>query len=551
MKAYAIVYRPVTASLPSRSFLIFVLEGTANPVTWLGGTGRCADLGTLNVKIAEKSNSTIVNFSPLITLFKRSDSDGTSQMQFFDSLGFHNFILADSLQVGDKFIINKEGSYWKVTGKSINGVGNASYINLEGYTPNDVKAYDTISLNMTRYAEDFIFSAFPWIAKKDNISDYTVQVARLAAWNSEISFVIETFKAPVSQALGAAFWAGTEPADTDDPYIEIEDSEPSGPAAGEGIPDTDEVDIPTLPTVSVVDTGFVTLFNPTLTQVKSLASYMWNGNFDLNLFKKIFADPMDCILGFNMLPVSIPNGGSAEVYVGNISTGVNMTKASGQWVEVDCGTLDVPQPYGSYLDWAPYVKISLVLPYIGIVQLSTDDVMGRTLSLKYHVDIMSCACVAYLKCGPDVLYQFSGSCGYSIPVTGDNFRQMVSTIITMAASAAGVVASGGITAPAAITAAASATQNVMNSKPEIHRSGSIGSSAGILGVQKPYLIMEIPKACKPKKQYHYLGYPSFVTVQLNDISGYAEFDNIILDGVSCTEAERQMILTLCKGGVYL
>ena len=351
------------------------------------------------------------------------------------------------------------------------------------------------------------------------------------------------------------WYLGIETADENDPYIDLEDSEPSGPAAGEGIPDTDAVDIPDLPTVSVVDTGFVTLFNPTLAQVKDLAQYMWAGLFDLNTFKKIFADPMDCILGFNMLPVAIPDGGTGSVVVGNISTGVSMTKAAGQWIEVDCGTLSVPEPYGCYLDWAPYTKISLMLPYIGTVELSTDDVMGRTLSLKYHVDVLSCSCVAYLKCGSDVLYQFTGSCGYSIPVTGDNFRQMISNIVSIATVIGGAAASGGLTAPigaaAAIKGAESCTQNVMNAKPEVHRSGSLGASAGIMGIQKPYLIMEMPKACKPKNQYHYLGYPSFVTVGLSGISGYAEFDSVILSGIACTETERRMIEDICKGGIYL
>lgn len=353
-----------------------------------------------------------------------------------------------------------------------------------------------------------------------------------------------------SQALT---WLGDyEPVtpDPNDPYDEIDSSTPSGPAAGEGIPATDEIDIPSLPSVSVTDTGFVTLFNPTLAQVKDLADYMWAGLFDINTFRKIFADPMDCILGFNLLPVAIPDGGTGTVTVGNISTGISMTKASGQWVEVDCGSIAVPEPYGSYLDWAPYVKVSLYLPYIGTVELSTDDVMGRELTLKYHVDVLSCSCVAYLKCGPDVLYQFTGSCGYSIPVTSENFRQMISSIVTMTATLGGAIA-GGITAPAAIAAGASTAQNVMNSKPEVHRSGAIGSSAGIMGIQKPFLIMEIPKACKPSKQYHYLGYPSFVTVQLSGLSGYTEFDSIILSGISCTETERRMIEDICKGGIYL
>ena len=348
------------------------------------------------------------------------------------------------------------------------------------------------------------------------------------------------------------FLDGVPVVDTDDPYMDIDDSEPSGPAEGSGIPESDPVDIPGLPTVSVTDTGFVGLFNPNLAQVQNLADYMWTGLFDINTYKKIFADPMDCILGFNMVPVDVPAGSvPVPVRVGNISTGILMYVATSQWVEVDCGSITLELPYGCYLDYAPYSKFSLYLPYIGIVELSTDDVVGKTLTLKYHVDVLSCSCVAFLKCGDSVLYQFTGSCGYSIPLTGDSFKQTVANVVSIAATVGGVVASGGISAPAAVAAGASVTSNVMNSKPEIHRSGAIGSSAGLLGLQKPYLIMELPNACKPAKQYHYLGYPGFITVKISNLSGFASFESVILDGIGCTSEERQMIESYCSGGIYV
>lgn len=351
------------------------------------------------------------------------------------------------------------------------------------------------------------------------------------------------------------WFSGFEPVDMDDPYVEIDDSEPSGPADGEGYPTDDPVPIPSLPTVSVNDTGFVTLFNPSLTQVKNLAAYMWAGLFDVASFKKIFADPMDCILGFNMLPVAVPNGGNAEVVVGNISTGVSMTKAAGQWVELDCGSVVINKPFGNYLDYSPYMKYSIYLPYIGTVDLSTDDIMGHTINLVYHIDVLSCACVAYLAVDGRVMYQWSGSCGYSIPVTGSDFRQMISNIVSIAATLGGAMVTGGMSAPmaaaAAAAGAATATNNVLNSKPDVHRSGAIGSSAGMLGMQKPYLILQGPRICKPAKQYHYLGYPAFVTVQVGSVSGYQEFSSVILDGIACTEEERAIIEGLLKGGVYI
>ena len=368
------------------------------------------------------------------------------------------------------------------------------------------------------------------------------------------------------------WWLGIPVFDMEEPYPDINPSTPSGPAAADGIPENDPVDIPDLPSVSVSDTGFVSLFNPTLLQVKDLADYMWTGLFDVDTYRKLFADPMDCLLGFNMLPVAIPHGTAVPVRVGNISTGISMNPATSQWVEVDCGSINVGDAFGSYLSYSPYTKFSLHLPYIGTVELSTDDVVGKTLSLKYHVDVLSCACVAYLKCGDSVLYEFTGSCGYSIPISGNDFRSTIANIVSIAATIGGAVISGGAAAPIAGTGAkavakrarqkaaqsveaigdaASISKNVMSLKPEVHRSGAIGGSAGMMGIQTPYLIVEYPNPCKPKSQYKYTGYPSFVTVKLNDISGYAEFENIIVENIPCTEEEMVMIKDLCKGGIHL
>ena len=422
----------------------------------------------------------------------------------------------------------------------------------------DFRTGTTVNGTMTYnhlVGSNYTFYTFPW---------YNAARNRFETWEFEYSDYSNKFfipggkyepkqetNVPSSDVLN---WIAhmPEPADFDpnDPYIDIPDSTPSGPAEGVGLPTSDAVDIPSLPTFSVTDTGFVTLFNPTMAQVKALADYMWNGLFDINNFKKIFADPMDCILGFNMVPVAVPSGSAMNINIGNILTSVSMNVATSQWVELDCGSIDIGLPYGSYLDFSPYTKFSIYLPYIGTCELSADDVAGKMLTLKYHVDALSCACVAYLKCGNHVLYQWTGSCGYSIPVTQNDFSRMIMGMISVAAAGIGGAVVGGASA-AIVNAGASAAKNVSGLKPEVHRSGAIGSSAGLMGGQTPYLIIEIPNACKPSRQYHYTGYPGFITVKVGDLSGYAEFEEIILDGIGCTEEERSMIESLCKGGIYI
>lgn len=333
---------------------------------------------------------------------------------------------------------------------------------------------------------------------------------------------------------------------TNDPYG---DGGMSGTGGGTGSFDEtgDDISIPGLPTLSAVDAGFITLFNPTLAQLKNLASYMWSDLFDVNTWKKIFADPMGAVLGLSIVPVSVPNGAVQDVKVGNMSTGVAMTTAASQYVEIDCGTLRVNEYWGAYLDYDPYTKAEIYLPYIGTHPLSTDEIMNKDIHVVYHVDILSGACCAYVKCGGTVLYSFIGQCASSIPITGDNWTNVINGAISIAGSIGSMVATGGATAPMAIGQIASTSVNTM--KPNVEKSGAMGGTGGMLGVQTPYLILTRPRQALPKDQNTFMGYPAFITEKLQDLTGYTEIDSIHLENVPATESELSEIEDLLKGGV--
>lgn len=324
-------------------------------------------------------------------------------------------------------------------------------------------------------------------------------------------------------------------------------SSTTGGGTGDFDLSSDAVDIPGLPTLSAVNAGFITLFNPTVKQLSDLASYMWSDLFDVATFKKIFADPMQAILGLSIVPVSVPNGGERVVTVGNISTGISMTTASSQYVKVDCGTINVNEYWGAYLDYEPFTKAEIYLPYIGIHPLSVDDIMGKPVHVVYHVDILSGACCAYVKCGDSILYSFLGQCASSIPVTGNDWTNVINGVLNIAGSVGSMVATGGATAPTGISTIASTAVNSL--KPTVEKSGAMGGTGGMLGVQTPYIILTRPRQAVPSSQNVFTGYPSFITTKLGDLSGYTEVYKIHLENIGATEDELNEIESLLKSGV--
>ena len=356
-----------------------------------------------------------------------------------------------------------------------------------------------------------------------------------------------------------------EPApEDDDPYTGPDGTdEPSVPGGGSGDgmdnydPGSDPNPVPSLPGLSAVDTGFITLFNPTLYQLRELASYMWGSLFDIDNYKKLFADPMECILGLSIVPVDVPAGSATTVKVGNISTGISMTRASSQYVSVNCGTIEIKEKWKAYLDYSPYTKISIFLPFIGSHELDIDLIVGNTLGVVYHIDVLSGGCVAFVTVNGNVRYEFPGQCSMSIPITSRDFTQTLMALGQMAASAIGAVATGGLSAPVSAatiagsaTAAANTANNVISNKPRIEKSGNLGGSNAIIGSRKPYIIIERPRLCAPAEQNRFTGYPSYITYTLSELSGFTQMQNIHLN-IDCTDSERDEIMTLLREGVIL
>ena len=335
-----------------------------------------------------------------------------------------------------------------------------------------------------------------------------------------------------------------------DPYNPDGDETRPGGGNGDRSLDSDDIDIPSLPSLSAVDTGFITLYRPDLTQLRDLANYMWSSPVQVwDNVKKLWANPMDTILGLSIVPVQPTVGALKNITVADIPTGVSSYPITSQYVEVNCGSIDVKEYWGAYLDYEPFTKAELYLPYIGTHPIAIDDIMGRTITIKYHVDVLSGACTAYVKCGSSVLYEFIGQCSSSIPINGNDWTNVINGVLSVAAAIGTMVATGGASAPAAASTIASTAVNSM--KPSIEKSGSMSGTGGMLGIQKPYLIITRPRQAVPARQNQFMGYPSYITYSLGNVSGYTVVEEIHIEGIGATDDELKEIEALLKEGVIL
>lgn len=366
---------------------------------------------------------------------------------------------------------------------------------------------------------------------------------------------IDTLLMPGSTTLTYTEWnkfINGSVIDSLDPYATAPQSEGGG-GYGDFDYTSDDIDFSDLPTLSVVDSGFVTLYNPSMPQLKELAQYMWSGLFDINTFRKIFADPMDCIISLAMIPLTPSTAAAQELKVGNVGTGISINRLNSQFVEVNFAMKNIGLRTNGFMDFSPYTKAQIFLPYIGIRSLSIDDIAGKDLTLKYKIDLFTGACNAALKCGGSVLYQFTGNVIANIPITAQNFSGMLQAAIGAVGAAVGVATGAG-----ALAGVASAVNAATSMKPDIERSGNLSATSGFLGQQVPYLILTYPNLCRPGGRDKTVGTPSFLGLStadpvkpLSSFHGITKLHKINVRSIPCTDAERDEIEAVLTEGVIL
>lgn len=460
----------------------------------------------------------------------------------------------------DKYYLDNELEYtsttmklcWTLAGQRsdrfFNGV---SYYGGELHDFDDVVSHASTSLGQGFY--NYVQSENKLVIASNDGTFPTIYSRTMTATTMATNIAAYKESHPNSNVSAGLF----DPQDNTDPYII--DPATWGGGGGDTELDPDDIEkpeIPELPELSAVDTGLVTLYTATNAQLQSLGGYLWSNLWDIETnFKKLFADPMNCLIGLSIVPVTPTAGGAQNVKFGNITTNIALNKLSSQFVELDCGSINIKEYVGSFLDYSPYVNISIYLPYIGYRELSPDDVMNDSIHVVYHVDVLSGGCCAMIETGKKgLLYSFNGSCITNVPITAINYSGAIQNAVS--AVGAGLTTVAGIATGAAPVAAvgavsmlSSAANTAMNSKPTIQRSGSMGGSAGLMSYQKPLLIITRPRMSVPDKLNKFVGLTTNVTMKLSQVKGFTQVEHVHLSGIAATEDEKDELMTLLRQGV--
>lgn len=330
--------------------------------------------------------------------------------------------------------------------------------------------------------------------------------------------------------------------------------------------------------------GLVTVYHPTPAELYSFEQWLWVTYADATI-DKIFNNPFDGVITLFELYCTPTDVGRQNIKSGFLDSGINSAVIS-RYTQIDCGTIGIPEYYGNYLDYSPYSKAHVYLPFIGIVELNVDDIVGHAVNITYRIDEYNGACIAMITVAKvtevngeqvkysNTMYQFSGNCSVELPLAGGTQAAIKAGMMqadayqTAANISAGASLVGGVGslllgsiggAISGVGQAASnyaygqanALSNMLSGKSTVQKSGSFGASHGALGIKTPFIVVTRPKQIQVPNYNELYGYPAHKMVYVGDCTGFLRCREVHVVSATANDEEKSMIENLLKTGVYV
>ena len=337
---------------------------------------------------------------------------------------------------------------------------------------------------------------------------------------------------------------------------------------------SDKITYSLKPTLSVGNSGFVHAYVVTEQILQAIGtalfpkieSHSFTGipeAIDYLTMVMFFNKRTDYLMDLLILPFTVPSGAASRVRVGGSELVVESEgeqvycmayPVTDYYVDVDCGTLSLDEYWANFLDFTG-TRIKLFLPAVGYVDLQTEYVNGGEISVKYRFNIVdgSFMCVVHSTSGhseldESLIAQYSGVWCMHIPITGQDYTNKISGLISSVGSvAAGGLLGGGV---GAVIGGVSSLANVAMQKPQTTHANGYNASSSFLTHRKPYIIIERQVSQFSESYPSETGLPCYVTRQLSSVHGFTVIENPVLN-IACSDAEYNELVQLLKSGIIL
>lgn len=206
----------------------------------------------------------------------------------------------------------------------------------------------------------------------------------------------------------------------------------------------------------------------------------------------------------------IPVAGYKQLKGGRYDFGEQAPYVKEHTIVVNCGSVEIPEQYHSLLDYSPFSRLTIYLPFIGFQELDDKLVVGHTLKVQYIVDVLSGRCLAQLYVDSTELKSCIAEYGGTIAAdemfgsdNGYDYYGAYELMTTMQ-----------------------------------------------LGELSCYILIHT-KLPLEGDIVNYKGLPTNEIVKVGDVTGFVKYSSIHVDGMTATDSEKSEIENLLLSGVFV
>ena len=237
---------------------------------------------------------------------------------------------------------------------------------------------------------------------------------------------------------------------------------------------------------------------------------------------------------------------NGEVYIGN----VDMETQGGISINngiIEIGTFTLNPIYDNFLDFAPFSKTLIYLPFVGYQELPISEMIGRTYTLKYITDYITgeCNAVIYYKDAPFLV--FSGVIGIEIPISNQGIANLNrSQFPSLVSSATSAIQQNPIGSVNGLVSAMTEVQHPTTN-------GVASSECNAKTCVTAFLLRIYPQWQEPANYAHQYGKPCNLSRKLNGLTGFTvvapDFDTSGLNDIATDELNE--IREIMTNGFYI
>lgn len=171
-----------------------------------------------------------------------------------------------------------------------------------------------------------------------------------------------------------------------------------------------------IPTVDISTMyGIIKAYAPTADQLKAIGDVRY-----VALATGEVLDLGQYITSLRKLFIDIPVTSTPEpVKLGGKSTGVECLPLATDKVTINCGSVAIAETYNNVVDYTN-TTIDLYLPFIGFRPLTTSKIMGRTLTIKYVVNVLTGDGVCCVYADETMIETFNCNLSFEVPYKLNN-----------------------------------------------------------------------------------------------------------------------------------